>query len=86
MKAKYAIGDDCSHWQVVEGVSEVLPNVCVAVFSEAFIIEAIHLSNLSTFMVTSQNCQSVFIANFKTDKQCYSFDRIIASVHIVTHE
>ena len=41
MKAENLILDDSSERQVIEELGELLPNVCVAILSQTFIIEAI---------------------------------------------
>lgn len=44
MQTKDAIGYHRSHGEVVKGVGEVLPNVGIAVFSKAFIVESVTVS------------------------------------------
>ena len=48
-----------SERKVVEEVSKILPDIGVTIFPQTLIIEAIYLSDLSAFMVTSKNCDSV---------------------------
>lgn len=40
-------------WQQVKEVSKVFPDVDVSIFSEAFIIKAIYLGDLSALMIAS---------------------------------
>ena len=40
-------------WQQVKEVSKVFPDVDVSIFSEAFIIKAVYLGDLSALMVAS---------------------------------
>jgi len=54
MHAEYIVFYDCCNRQIVEKVCKKLPYSGRAVFSLAFGIETIHLSDLSCFMVPSQ--------------------------------
>ena len=46
-------------WQVIKQVSEVLPHICIAILAKTFIVEAVHLSNLSALMVTTQDSNTI---------------------------
>lgn len=46
MEAEDLIFDDSSQGQVVKQLSELLPDICVAVFTQAFIIETISINKL----------------------------------------
>lgn len=39
--------DDSSQGQVIEKLSELLPNVCVTILPQALVIEAVDLGDLS---------------------------------------
>ena len=56
VKAENGVVYNCSEWQVIEELSKVNPNIWVAVLAQAFIVESINLSDLTHFVVTSQNC------------------------------
>ena len=58
--------------QVVEKFSEVFPNVGIAVLAQALVVEAIHLRDLSAFVVAAKNRQSVFEAHFQSYEQSHS--------------
>lgn len=45
-----------------------------------------HLSNLSTLMVSSQNCDTILVAEFQADEQRDGFNRVVAAIHVVSHE
>lgn len=51
--------------KVVKKFSEAFPDVGVAIFSTAFIVEAINLSDLPGFMISSEDGDSVFISDFE---------------------
>lgn len=63
MEAEDLIFDDGSQGQVVKQLSELLPDICVAVFTQAFIIETIYLCDLSRLVVASENSDSILEAN-----------------------
>ena len=78
MEAENLTFNNCSEREIVEKFSKLFPDICISIFSKAFIIETIsiiisklklmlHLSNLSTFMISSENSKSVS----KSDFQCY---------------
>ena len=54
-----ALNESCE-WQIIKKVGVVLPHSCIAVLPQTFIIETIHLGNLSALMVTTQNGDAVF--------------------------
>lgn len=53
-------------WEVVKEVCEVLPDVCVAVFPQALVIETVHLCDLPALVVSSQYRDAFWIANLQT--------------------
>ena len=52
--AEYLSVDQCGQSEGVEARYAVLPRAGVAVFSQALVVEAVHLSDLSTFVIASQ--------------------------------
>ena len=46
--------DHGRHWEVVEDIGEVLPDVGVPILPHALVIESVDLSDLDSFMVASQ--------------------------------
>mmetsp|Transcript_10877 Transcript_10877/g.30026 ORF Transcript_10877/g.30026 Transcript_10877/m.30026 type:complete len:251 (+) Transcript_10877:904-1656(+) len=86
VQAEYTIGNDGSHWQVIKGVREVLPNVGVSVLSEAFVVESVHLRDLTTLVVASQDCDAVSVPHFERHEQRDCLQRVVSSVDVVTHE
>ena len=71
MKAENLVLNDGCHWEEVKQVGEILPNMRVTVFPEAFIVESIDLSDLTRFVVSSQNCDSVSESHFQEDQQSH---------------
>ena len=82
----YLIFDESGEGEVVEEVGEVSPYVCVAVLAEAFVVETIHLRDLPRFVVSAENCHSVAISEFESNKESDGLDRVVPSVDVITHE
>jgi hypothetical protein len=83
MKAKDLIFDQGREGEVVEEIGKILPNVCIAVLAQAFVVEAVDLSNLTRLVVTAKDGYSLRIANLESYKQGDGFDRKVATVNIV---
>ena len=77
--------DEGGEGKVIEEVCEVFPDIGVAIFSEALIIEAVDLGNLSGFVVSSENGDALGVSNLEGDKQGDSLDRVIASVNVIAY-
>jgi len=71
MQAEDLVLYNCSEGEVIKEFSEVFPHVGISVFPQAFIVETIDLSNLSAFVISTQNGESVFIADFECYEQGY---------------
>lgn len=50
VKTENPISHDRSHGEVVEGVGKVFPDVGVAVFSEAFVVESVAVMNVKRLL------------------------------------
>lgn len=61
MHSQYFAVDEGSESQVIEHLGAISPNVDRAVLSNTFIIEAIGLCDLSTFVVSSDQSDSVWV-------------------------
>ena len=86
MHTKYLIINNRRQRQKVKNLCTIAPNVDRAIFSEALIIESINLSDLSTFVVSSNKCYSVLVANFECQKQKECLNRMEPSIDKVSHE
>jgi hypothetical protein len=53
MDTEDTVVNDCSKGKIVEYISAVTPNIERAIFSEALVIEAIDLSYLPAFVISS---------------------------------
>ena len=68
MHTEDAIVNNRSQGKVVEDVSAVSPHIHTAILSQTFIIEAINLCDLSTFVITSNEHNPFRIANFESEQ------------------
>lgn len=84
MKTEDLVFNKSGKGEVVEEVSEIFPNVGVAVFAQAFVVESIHLCDLARFMVSSENGDTLGITDLKTNKEGDRLNRVVTTVHVVT--
>lgn len=64
----------------------MFPYIGVAVFPQTFIVETINLSDLSALVVSTENGNARFVANFQGYKQRDGFERIVAAVDVIAHK
>lgn len=84
MKTEDLVVDQGGQRKVVEEVGEVLPDVCVAVFSEALVVEAIDLGDLAGFVVSSENGYALGVSDLEGDEEGNGLDGIVTSVNVIT--
>jgi hypothetical protein len=65
MHAKYPIINNDTERQEIKHVRKVMPDICASVFARAFGIEAVCLRHGARFVVTSDQLDSVWIAQFQ---------------------
>lgn len=51
MNTKHTTVYKCCDIEIIENLTTMLPNACVAIFLLAFVIKPIDLGNLSTFVI-----------------------------------
>lgn len=74
VQAEYLVVDKGSEREVVEQVCEELPDIGVAVFAQALIVEAIYLGNLAGLVVPAQDSDALRVSDFERDKKRHSLD------------
>ena len=83
MEAEDLVLNEGGEGKEVEEVSEVFPHVSVAVFSQALIVEPVHLRNLTGFMIPSEDGDALGVTDLKANKECDGFHRVVATVDVV---
>ena len=72
--------------EIIEDFTTISPDIRGAIFSLAFVVEAVHLRDLPRFVVSAEDSDTVP----ETQLECYeegdSLDRVIASIDVVAHE
>jgi len=72
-----------SQGKVVEKVRETFPDIRISVFAQTLVVETVDLGNLSGLVVSSKNCNALWVADLESDKEGDGLDREITSVDVV---
>lgn len=83
METENLVLDERGQGQVVEEIGEVFPHRGVAIFAEAFVVESVHLGDLTRFVVAAQDGDAVWVADFEGDEEGYGFHGEVAAVYVV---
>ena len=78
--------DERSNTHAVEHVHQVLPSVGVSVLLHALIVETVHLRDLSSLVVASQEGDAVRVTGLQSEEQLDGFYTEVAAVDVVSHE
>ena len=84
MQTEDLVLDEGGKGKVVEEVGEVFPDIGIAVFSQAFVVETVHLCDLAGLVVSAEDGDTLGVADFQANKECDSLDRVVATVDIIT--
>ena len=83
MEAEDLILDEGGQRQKVEEVGEVLPDVRIAIFSKALIVEAVNLSDLTGLVVAAEDGDARRVADFESNKEGDGFHAVVTTIDIV---
>lgn len=83
METEDLVFDESGEREEIEKVGEVLPDVGIAVLAQAFVVEAVDLSDLTGFVVTTEDGDTLWVADFESDKQGNGLDREVATIDVV---
>lgn len=86
MKAEDLIFNNRGNRKGIEEICKVLPDVGVSVLSKALVVKPIYLSDLPGLVVSSEDSNSFLKSDFKGNEQSDSFDWVVSSVNVVSHE
>jgi hypothetical protein len=64
MQAEDLVLDESGKGEEVEEVGEVFPDICVAILSEAFVVETIDLGDLAGFVIATEDGDALGVADF----------------------
>mmetsp|Transcript_21496 Transcript_21496/g.43067 ORF Transcript_21496/g.43067 Transcript_21496/m.43067 type:complete len:391 (-) Transcript_21496:60-1232(-) len=84
--AEDAAVDDRREVEAVEDFHAVFPGVGVAEFAEAFVVEAVDCSYLTTLVVSPEQRNLGRIPRLQTQQQRQRLDRVVPPVHEIPHE
>lgn len=85
VKAEDLVVNEGGQGQEIEKVGEVLPYVCVAVFSQALVVEAVHLCDLTRFVIAAKDSDAGRVADLERNEEGHSLNRVVATVDIVAY-
>lgn len=74
METEDLVVNQSSERKVIEEVGEVFPDIGVTVFAEAFVVEAVDLGDLTGFVVSSEDGNTLWVADFERDEERYGLD------------
>lgn len=83
VEAEDLVVDESGERKIIEKIRKVLPHVCVAVLSEAFIVEAVHLGDLTRLVVATKDGDPLWVSDLQGYKESHGFDGIISTVNVV---
>lgn len=84
VEAKDLVVDEGREGEVVEKVGEVLPDIGVAVFAEALVVEAVDLGDLARLVVAAEDGDALRVSDLESDEQGDRLNGIIATIDVVT--
>jgi hypothetical protein len=76
--------DESSEGEVIEEVGKVFPNVGVAIFPQALVVETVDLSDLTGLVIATEDGDTLGVTNLQADQKGHSLDGIVASVDVIT--
>ena len=81
----FVVNDGCEG-QVVKDLCAVAPHVDGAVLAKTFIVETVHLSDLSRLVIASDESDTFRVAHLKSQEEEECLDGVVATIHEVAHE
>lgn len=83
MHAKYLVIYQSRHWQTIKNIRKGLPKLnCISTF--ALVVKPINSVDLSTLVVAPQQEEVLRILNFIAEHHADGFNRLLASVDVVS--
>ena len=85
MNTKHSSINNSPQGDKIKSFIKILPTVRIPILFIYLIQKPIHHSDISTFMVTSQQDQPIWVPNFQAKQQADSFHRIITSINEISN-
>lgn len=85
MRSYLIINQSCER-QIIKEIGEEFPNVRIAILPQALVVETIDLSDLSTFMISTEDRHSISVTDLEGHQERDGLDRVITSIHVISHE
>lgn len=86
VEAEDLIVDERGEGEVIEEVGEVFPNIRIAIFSKALIVEAVDLCDLTRFVIATEDRNALRVSDFESNKESDCLYGIVTSINVITHE
>ena len=86
MNAEEATIYNSCETKVVESLGAKPPDIDRTVLAETLVIKTIYLTNLTTFVITTEKSNTIRVSNFQTQKKKPCFDTVVAPVYIIAHK
>lgn len=83
VEAEDLVVDESGERKVVEKIGEVFPHVRISVLSEAFIVEAVHLGDLTRLVVATKDGNPLWVSDFQGHKKGHCLDGVVSTVNVV---
>jgi hypothetical protein len=84
VEAEDLIFNECSERKVIEKVREIFPDIGVAIFTQALVVESINLSDLARLVVSTEDGDALGVTDFKANEERNGFYGVITTVDIIT--
>lgn len=84
MDTKDCAVDDGAQRKVIKGLIKIFPAIWVAILFVYLVQKSVHHGNVSTFVVSSEEINSVRVFNFETKEECDCFNRVVPSVYKIS--
>ena len=78
--------DDGGQREGVEALDAVSPRAGVAVLAQAFVVEAVHLGDLSALVVAPKESDVAGILELQAQEEAESFHRVVSPIHKVAQK
>jgi hypothetical protein len=85
-RCTYLVVNERCQGKKIKQVGEEPPDVGIAVFTQALVVETVHLSNLARFVIAAQDGDAIAVSQLEGDEERDGFNRVVPSVDVVAHE